>query len=204
MRNAVETAVVLLLLLLITLSGCGKSDVEAYREASTADTVNAYEDFLRKHGDSEFRAEATNRIRELRTIESYYQDLKPEDPMKRMTAAYKLGLMGKAAMKSVPILIPLLADNTPCVWSPHMEGTASSRRKGDGSVETTFFFSSSKDSGWDGRLSSLIGAPSGSTIPETKTPAGIACDALKKITGEDFGTSKEMWQSWWDNRQKAD
>jgi len=59
MRNAVETTVVLLLLLLITLSGCGKSDVEAYREASNVDTVNAYEDFLRKHGDSEFRAEET-------------------------------------------------------------------------------------------------------------------------------------------------
>jgi len=38
MRNAVETTVVLLLLLLITLSGCGKSDVEAYRETSNADT----------------------------------------------------------------------------------------------------------------------------------------------------------------------
>jgi len=188
----------------ILVGGCGKSDVEAYREASNEDTMNAYEDFLRENGDSEFRAEATNRILELRTIESYCQDLKPEDPMKRMTAAYKLGLMGKSAMKSVPIFIPLLVDNTPCVWSPHMEGTASSRRKGDGSVETTFSFSSSKDSGWDGRLISLIGAPSGSTIPETKTPAGIACDALKKITGEDFGTSKEMWQSWWDNRKTAD
>ena len=64
MRKSQIASIALLTAVLFTIVGCSHVG-EDWKAAQTADTTEAYQDFLRQHPDSEYGVAAQERVRQL-------------------------------------------------------------------------------------------------------------------------------------------
>lgn len=74
-----------LLLLIFLLLGCAATK-NAFNQAKAEDTISSYENFLAKYPQSEFTAEANNRLEELKKIEAVRAA-----EIKATLSSYKIG-----------------------------------------------------------------------------------------------------------------
>lgn len=106
-------------------------------------------------------------------LDPYVASLSSTDPNERVQAAYALMEMGKEAMPVVPFLIQTLDDKR-SVWMQKKKVTT--RDGTEPGVEKTM----------DYMIKSI-----------NVRVNGAAYDALKSITGKDFGYDESRWRDWW-------
>ncbi len=180
---------ILLLTAFLTITGCATM-YSRWDDAREANTIQSYEEFLKQYPQEWLAYYAQKRIEILRSDASpevkeelrkiYFNHTHPYGPSTIAESVYKLGEMGEKALPAVPFLIELLSDSRPV--------TVGQQRFISGQQEIIVGEPSFSPSEWDYGLMLF----SWRTSPGKETEK-----ALKKITGQDFGTDLTEWQKWW-------
>ena len=98
MRKSHIGSIVLLTLFTLAIAGCSRVK-EDWQAAQTADTTEAYQDFLRQHPDSEFGVAAQERVRQLAEDRDWQQAAKADtlDAYQQFVAAHADGKWAQEA-----------------------------------------------------------------------------------------------------------
>jgi hypothetical protein len=162
-------SIILLGCFLMFLTGCS-DPMRDFESVQREDTIDSYTEFLKRYPNSKQAPDAQKRMEYLSRIAtiSHALDTDDVDGMARAMVAMKSLDKSKKLDAFVPILINLLNDDRRIQI---IEGL-------------TF-------------IGGLVSAgEEGGSIRFTSV-ADEAAEALKFITGQPFGNSKEKWENWW-------
>jgi HEAT repeat protein len=117
-------------------------------------------------------------LEEIKKVPSLVEALEDADPQVRGDAATQLALLGSGASEAVPALTQALQDPSSVVranaaWALEKVGVEAME------AVPTLILTLGDEDGW----------------VRTK-----ASDALRAITGQDFGEDAQRWKEWWDSQ----
>ena len=129
----------------------------------------------------------------LPSVREKIEKLYSQDPKERALAAISLGEIGAGARGAIPFLLGILDDNSHLVSAKYVKDL--------GYQITTpgkeAAFALSKIGNTKAAVESLITA----LTHTNKIVRMNASEALKEITGQDFGDDSLKWQRWWEQNK---